>query len=260
MPCTLPWALNDRFNVVDGLRLRIKQLLLTTGHTYSNQSTFLPQLITPERDENSHQPLSIASHEWTACPHCDLLLKRTQLAVGQKARCPRCRYILFERKKNAVERTFAVSLAGLVSFFPAMTLPLLGLQAAGLKNEASLFQCVQSVVKSDLYLAGLLIFLFCLLVPLLRLFIIFYLSLQVLRRQRSAFDIDLFRIFHELEEWGMLEVFLLGLIVSLYKILGLADVIFGFGFIAFVLLLLSATLVTVFLDEELMWERLSESP
>lgn len=206
--------------------------------------------------ENLNLTIAGAGH-WLACPHCDLLLKKKQLIVGQTARCPRCSYILLKRKNNPVERTFAVSCAGLVSFFPAIMLPLLGLQAAGLKNEASLLQCIQAVLASELFIAALLILLFCLLVPLLRLLIICYLSLQILRNQHQSFDVDLFRIFHEMEEWGMLEVFLLGLIVSLYKILGLADVIFGFGFAAFIMLLLSATLVTVFLDEDLFWEKLS---
>jgi paraquat-inducible protein A len=220
----------------------------------------LAQLKETETDEKTAKSISISTRKWIACPQCDLLLEKKLTAICQRARCPRCSCILSERKKNSVERTFAVSLAGLVCFFPAAMLPLLGLQAAGLKNEASLLQCVQAVLENGLYLAGLLILLFCILVPLLRLLIIFYLSVRVLSGLRSSLDIDLFRVFHEMEEWGMLEVFLLGLIVSLYKILSLADVIFGFGFLAFIMLLLSATLVTVFLNEDLMWEKLSEDP
>lgn len=190
------------------------------------------------------------------CPHCDLLLPQIRLTYGQKARCPRCKCVLLESKKNSVERTFAVSLAGLIAFIPATTYPLLGLQAAGLENEASLLQCVSAILDDGLFFAALLIFLFCILVPFVRLFLICYLTLQIIRKRYNPFDVDLFRLFHEIEEWGMLEVFLLGLVVSLYKILGVADAVFGFGLFAFVLLLLSATLVTFFLDEQLLWEKL----
>ena len=195
---------------------------------------------------------------YIGCPHCDLLLKRKPFKFGQKIRCPRCGYLLLERKKKSVERTFAVSLAGLLAFIPAITLPLLGLRAGGLENEASLIQCIEAVMASELYLAGLLILLFCIVIPFLRLSIILYLAWQIMKGRYVSYGIDLYRFYHESEEWGMLEVFLLGMVVSLYKILGLAEAIFDVGLVAFILLLSSATLVTYFLDEQHFWERLSD--
>ena len=51
---------------------------------------------------------------------------------------------------------------------------------------------------------------------------------------------------------------MLGLIVTLYKLVGLADVIYGFGFLGFIFFLITATLVTAFLDEHWVWEKLDE--
>ncbi len=191
-----------------------------------------------------------------ACPHCDLLLQKKALRYSEKAKCPRCDCLLQQKKKNSIERTFAVALAGLIAFFPAMTLPLLGLRAGGLENEASLVECIQAVLKNELYFAGLLILLFCVLAPLFRLLIIFYLTSYVMNGKEAPYGVELLRFFHELEEWGMLEVFLLGLVVSLYKIIGLADAVFGFGLVAFVMVLMASTMATYFLDEQLLWEQL----
>jgi len=221
-------------------------LLIVAG----NKASLKEEIVSTQQQQHPSQ------ERWVACPHCDLLLPQIRLSHGQKARCPRCKYLLLESKKNSVERTFAVSLAGLIAFIPATTYPLLGLQAVGLENEASLLQCVGAMLDEGLVFAALLIFLFCMLVPFIRLLIICYLTLQIIRKRHNPFAVDLFRLFHEIEEWGMLEVFLLGLVVSLYKILGLADAVFGFGLFAFALLLLSATLVTFFLDEQLIWEKL----
>ena len=209
-------------------------------------------------DDNKFDLLT--EDELIACPHCDLLLQRLPLKEGQKATCPRCGTFLEARKKDSIQRTFAVSLAGLIAIFPAVYLPLLGLQVAGFESEASLLDCVRVMITNDLAMVAALVVLFCITFPLIRLTIICYLSGQILLGNRTRnFNLRLFRVFHDVEEWGMLEVFLLGLVVSLYKILGLADAVFGLGLIAFILLLVSATLVTYFLDEQLVWDKLSES-
>ena len=192
-----------------------------------------------------------------ACPDCDLLLERKTLAEGERASCPRCNSTLEERKKDSANRTLAVAVAGLVSFIPAITQPLLGLQAAGLTNQASLVECIASIFNSNLYLVSILVTLFCIVIPVSRLLIVCYLMVLVSRNQPSALGIRLYRYFHEWEEWGMLEVFMLGMVVALYKILGLASAIYGVGLIFFAFLLLSATLVTQFLDEQYVWEKLS---
>ncbi|MCG8672747.1 MAG: paraquat-inducible protein A, partial [Pseudomonadales bacterium] len=96
-------------------------------------------------------------NDYTACPDCDLLLKKAQLAEGQKASCPRCGALLDSRTKNSIQRSFAVVIAGLLSFVPAISMPLLGLEAAGLKNEASLLQCVKILFDSQLYFVTFLV-------------------------------------------------------------------------------------------------------
>jgi len=192
-----------------------------------------------------------------ACSDCDLLLERKDLSEGERASCPRCHNTLDERKVDTCNRTLAVAMAGLISFIPAITQPLLGLKAVGLTNQASLIECITSIYNSHIYLVAILVTLFCLLVPLIRLLIVCYLMILVKRGKKSRFGLRLFRYFHEWEEWGMLEVFMLGMVVALYKILGLASAIYGIGLISFAFLLLSATLVTQFLDEQYVWEKLS---
>lgn len=195
--------------------------------------------------------------QWLACSDCDLLLKRKPLAEGERASCPRCHAVLDERKKDSCNRTLAVAIAGLVSVFPAVTQPLLGLEALGLSNQASLIECINSIYQSQLYLVAVLVSIFCIVVPISRLLIICYLMILVRGKLHSRIGIRLYRYFHEWEEWGMLEVFMLGMVVALYKILGLADAIYGVGLISFASLLISATLVTQFLDDQYIWEKLS---
>ncbi|MCG8609704.1 MAG: paraquat-inducible protein A [Pseudomonadales bacterium] len=195
---------------------------------------------------------------WIACPECDLLVSKPILARGEKAKCPRCSYLLHEHKPDSLNRTLAVSLAGLLVFIPASTLPLLGLEAFGLKNNVSLLECILAMWSREMYAVAVFVFFFSIFFPLLRLVIMLYLALRLRWNLFSPHFITFFRYFHHLKEWGMPEVFMLGLIVTLYKLVGLADVIYGFGFLGFIFFLITATLVTAFLDEHWVWEKLDE--
>lgn len=199
---------------------------------------------------------SLDKKKLITCHDCDLLMEVLPVTHGQKGRCPRCRAVVVTHVPDSLNKTLAVSIAGLLSFYPALTQPLIGLQAAGLKNEASLISCIQTLFASELYLVTSLVVLFCILFPLARLTIAFTVVLIIKTKGHSIFGLRLFRFFRHWNEWAMLDVFLLGMIVSLYKIIGLADPIFGAGLVAFSMLLLSATLLNTYIDEELVWERL----
>jgi paraquat-inducible protein A len=56
--------------------------------------------------------------------------------------------------------------------------------------------------------------------------------------------------------WGMMDVFFLGVLVSLVKLIALADVVLGTGFYAFVLLVLSYASTIASLEPHTLWESL----
>ena len=76
-----------------------------------------------------NQPLADAS--LVACPHCDLLQRLPEIAPGASARCPRCDKELWRRREDSLNRTFALTLAALVLYVIANTVPMLGLTAVG---------------------------------------------------------------------------------------------------------------------------------
>jgi paraquat-inducible protein A len=200
--------------------------------------------------------VSVSNSGWDdaiACHECDLLLPYPLLSEGQSAYCPRCGYLLDEHKVNMLSRTFAVSLAGLVAFFPAVFMPMIGLEALGRVSLASLAGAIQILFSREYYLVSLLLFFFTVLVPLARLTIIFYLVVSVRLGLFKPHFIRFYRYFCLFKHWGMLEVFLLGIIVSLYKLLVLANVIYGPGLLAYCLLLFSSVLLTRTLDEHQLW-------
>jgi len=196
--------------------------------------------------------------EYTACHECDLLLSHLELTQGQKAYCPRCGYLVFEFKEDSLNRTLAVALGGIIAFIPAVFSPMLGLEAMGFKSVASLADSIQIIFNNGLYLVAILLLLFTVLIPLGRLMLIMYLVIRINGGNFSQHLIRCYRIYLQFKGWGMLEVFLLGIIVSLYKLIVLANVVLGAGLFAFCFLLFSSILVTRLLDEHLVWKLLEK--
>mgnify|MGYP000254953182 CR=1 FL=1 len=194
-----------------------------------------------------------------ACLQCDALSTLPEVLPGQKAICSGCGGTLFTRKKNPVERTLAISLAGLLLFFPAVFLPIMGLGIAGLYNEASLFECINILINGGFYIIAFAVFMFTIAIPIVRLYSAFYLSYKLSKDECSPALLTFFRSYHVLDTWTMVHVFFLGIIVSMYKLASLADLSIGGGLFSLVLLLLCSTLVSITLDQHYIWEKLEKS-
>ena len=154
----------------------------------------------------------------------------------------------------------AVSLAGLLLFFPAILLPMIGVSAAGTHNEASLIDCIIILLNTDYHIVAFIVFLFyhchsrCSLVGRA-----FYIAVAVHLNKISQSLLVFFRSYHVLDSWTMLHVFFLGVVVSIYKIVDLAELTVGGGLMSFVLLLICSTLVSVTLDHHYVWEKMEQA-
>jgi paraquat-inducible protein A len=149
-------------------------------------------------------------------------------------------------------------LAGLLLFFPAIFLPIMGVGIAGLYNDASLFDCINILIEGDFYIIAFAVFMFTIAIPVLRLYSAFYLSYKLQNNEYPPSLLTFFRSYHMLDTWTMVHVFFLGIIVSMYKLVALADLSIGGGLISLVLLLLCSTLVSITLDQHYIWEKLEK--
>ncbi|WDE05237.1 paraquat-inducible protein A [Thalassomonas viridans] len=191
-----------------------------------------------------------------ACPQCDGLSPKPRLKEGQKAVCKRCGGKVMERKRDPIRRTLAIALAGLLLLIPAMILPLIGVSAVGLFNQASLFDCIAILIANGYYLIAVSVFIVTIAVPVIRLLAAIYISWCIQVKRISPALVHFFRSYHQLDSWTMLHVFLLGIMVSMYKLVALAELSVGLGLVAFILLLVCSTLVSVTLDKHYIWEQL----
>jgi paraquat-inducible protein A len=194
-----------------------------------------------------------------ACQQCDALFEKPNLKQGQIAKCRYCGGTLLERKVNSIERSFNWSLAGVILMLPAILLPIMGVTLAGQFHQASLFDCILVLIDRGFFMIASLLFLFAIAVPVVRLVGALYISYSFKYNRLKPSLLTFFRTYHHLDHWAMLNVFMLGIVVSMYKLVDDTELSVNFGLLAFILWLISSTMSAVVLDQDYIWDKLERT-
>ena len=194
-----------------------------------------------------------------ACPQCDALSEKPETVEGQKVLCNGCGTKLYDHKVNSLNRTCAIAIAGLLVYWPAISAPIMNILLFGQTSEASLIDCILIFIEQEYYLVAIGLFVFTLAMPLVKLGSALYIASAIKFDKVKPSMLNFFRTYHQLDSWTMLNVFMLGIVVSIYKLVEMASLSIDVGFISIALLLVFSTLVTVTLDHHLIWEKLSEA-
>ena len=181
------------------------------------------------------------------------MYSRPALKQGQNVKCTRCGIIIIERKVNSIDRSFFWSLAGIILLFPAILLPIMGVTLVGQYHHASLLDCILVLIDRGFFMIATLVFLFAIAVPIVRLFGACYITYSFKFNKLKPSLLNFFRAFHHLDNWAMLNVFMLGIVVSMYKLLDDTELSVNMGLLAFILWLICSTMASVTLDHDYIW-------
>jgi len=187
------------------------------------------------------------------------LYDKPKLKQGQSAKCVRCGSVMAERKVDSIERSFNWSLAGIVLLMPAILLPVMGVTLAGQYNNASLLDCILVLIDRGFFMIASLVFLFAIAVPVVRLFGAFYITYSFKFNKLKPSLLSFFRAFHYLDNWAMLNVFMLGIVVSMYKLIDDTELSVNMGLMSFILWLISSTMASISLDPDYIWQELEDN-
>ncbi|WP_079200814.1 paraquat-inducible protein A [Pseudomonas sp. CC6-YY-74] len=206
----------------------------------------------------THDVSALPLDELVACHECDLLMHRPQLADGERADCPRCGYELYSQRNHVVRRSLALVLAALLLYIPANFLPIMRLNLLGQTSEDTLWSAVVSLYQSDMQSVAIVVFLCSMAVPLLKLLCQLLVLLSIAWNIGRGYGLLFYRIYHHLRDWGMLEVYLMGILVAIVKLADIADLSLGIGLVCFVGLLLVQLWLEVTMAPHQIWQALSE--
>ncbi|OYD83873.1 paraquat-inducible protein A [Azospirillum brasilense] len=195
----------------------------------------------------------LADDRLVACPECDRLHVRLPLRAGEKARCIRCGTVLQSSPYWQPDQMLALVMAALIAFLLANAYPILELRVQGSVSRATLLDAILALWREDRQLVAALVFATGWLAPLVDLLVMAALLAAVLGGRRPAFFAPLLRLLQQVRPWGMIEVLMLGVFVSLIKLSHLAQVVPGVALWAFVALTVLLAAVLSY-DPRCLWQ------
>jgi paraquat-inducible protein A len=191
-----------------------------------------------------------------ACHECDLLQQSRALPMGATARCPRCGAVLCRRKRNSLDRVLALTIAGLILFIVANTYPFLTFRLEAQIQETTLITGIIELYNQGVWIVAGVVLLTSIVMPLLELAGMLYVLLP-LKFNRRPWSLPLFfRMVRSVKPWGMMEVFMVGILVAFVKLSKMASIIPGMALYAFMVLIFVLAASAASLDPHIVWDRM----
>ena len=200
----------------------------------------------------------MAISNYLACPECDLLLRQVIFKKGETAHCPRCHYLLRRPKNDSILHTFVLSLTGLFLALPANILPIMSIKVLGNTQDGTLWGGVVTLFNEGMWGIAIVVFLASMLFPILSILLSLLISAHLYFNRFNRYLILSLRLLHHIEEWAMLEVYLMGIIVACVKLSSMSELKFGLGLSAFVLLLIVSITLSSNFDSALFWQKMDQ--
>jgi len=190
------------------------------------------------------------------CNQCDLLSREVELAPGAKASCSRCGNELYRLQPNGLQRSLVFALTAAALFLISNAFPIVTINSQGLTNSTTLLDAADRLVRDGIPSIAALVFATTFLMPMLEILALIYLLLPLNLGRLPPFFSIVFRVVHLVKPWAMIEVFMLGLMVTITKLNAFASVAPNIALGSFVLLMLSVTAAAANFDPHTFWRQI----
>ena len=188
------------------------------------------------------------------CPKCESLIAKKELKEKEVAFCPVCNKKLYEANYCVKYKLFNFSIASIIFFILAITLPIIHINIAGYEENLQILNSFIFLFSKGYIFLSLFIFFSVILFPFICMVSIFMLSILFISNYGKKLAKNLLIIITLLKDWCYVDIFLIAILVSIIKLLNVAEVNFNLGFIAYIVFLTILTYIIKFLKVESLWE------
>lgn len=193
-----------------------------------------------------------------ACHDCDLLQREIPLNPGCTATCRRCGAALYRNATDSINRTLAYTIAASILFVIANIFPILTIELSGDRAAVTLLQSVAALWEQEYKPVSVVVLITTIIVPAIELSSFAFVLLPLKLGQIPFGYTVIMRTLQVVQPWSMVEVFLLGVLVSLVKLTQDFKVIPGIALWSFGLLTLMIAAVAASFSARDVWARLDE--
>ena len=183
------------------------------------------------------------------CHECNFKVKLPSLAHKQSAVCPRCGLQLTVYHRHASQRIIALAATSLIFLLASLPFEFLSFSTSGQYTSIDILGGLWVLVEKDYGLLALVQVLAILILPAFVLISLLYLLVPLSLGFRPKKGEWVIKTLFNLLPWTMAEIFLIGVLVSLIKILSMADIGLGLSFYAYLFFTIFMTITLLYVDK-----------
>jgi paraquat-inducible protein A len=157
------------------------------------------------------------------CGQCGLAHRWQPLPETSQARCTRCDAVLARAHRLSIQGILALTLAAAAAYLIAVSFPLMSLSLRGGAETATLPQAISIAWRDDQQLIAILAGITALLAPAAFILLRLYVLVPLAAGNKPPGFAWCVRALHLAARWNMVEVFTVGVLLSLVRLAGLAE-------------------------------------
>jgi len=157
------------------------------------------------------------------CGQCGLAHRWQPLPETSQARCTRCDAVLARAHRLSIQGILALTVAAAAAYVVAISAPLMSLSLRGGAETATLPQAISIAWQDDQQLIAILAGITALLAPAAFIGLRLYVLIPLAAGNKAPGFAWCVRALHQAARWNMVEVFTVGVLLSLVRLAGLAD-------------------------------------
>ncbi|WP_286337297.1 paraquat-inducible protein A [Hydrogenimonas cancrithermarum] len=189
----------------------------------------------------------------TACPECGIVIDIPQRLDFSHYHCPRCKMLL-HRRGQPFSHIIVMAFTTLLLAIPLTFLPILSLNIMGVESSATLVEVLWQLYQDGYTMIAIFTMLTAFAIPMgmMALLLMILVPLKMgYKPQRVALY---YRIYETARRWGMVEVYLISIIVAIVKLHKMATLHVGFGLFIFVFFFITFYITTVWFNPDDIWD------
>lgn len=188
------------------------------------------------------------------CLHCDMVCLVPEIPTGYVAKCTRCNCVISKQNNCKPATILALSITALILLVPAFYFPLISIHLLGVTEQTNLLQ--GALMMIDRAPIVTFVVLFCAVIaPTLMISCITLSSACLTFNYHPHYLPKVLKMTAILMHWSMLEVYMVSLMVSIFKLQNDADLFFDVGLYFFsALLIVNLTIINQYSNHSY-WEK-----
>ncbi|MGB5446980.1 MAG: paraquat-inducible protein A [Psychromonas sp.] len=170
--------------------------------------------------------------------------------------CPVCASPIELRKKNSLQKSWALLITSIIFIFPANLYPITYLLKNNIPYPDTIFSGIMSLVESDMLTIAIIVFIASIIVPIFKIAALAFilLSIQFKWRFPPRTQLKLFGLVDWIGKWSILDLFVISIMTAVFDKGHLLAVYPGIAATSFTVVVVTTLFAANSFDTRLIWD------